>query len=77
MGKALGLQDWGRKEGREEEALELVRRLLRKRLGGLEPAAEARVAALSLARLEALSEALLDFTSPADLEAWLKARGRK
>ena len=73
MGKALSLQDWGRLE----EAQDIVRRLLRKRLGGLDAAAEARVTALSLARLEKLSEALLDFTGPADLEAWLKAHGRK
>jgi len=73
MGKALSLQDWGRLE----EAQDIVRRLLYKRLGGLDAPAEARVMALSLARLEKLSEALLDFTGPADLEAWLKAHSRK
>jgi len=55
----------------------MVCRLLRKRLGSLDAASEARVAALSLRRLERLSEALLDFTAPADLEGWLKSHTRK
>jgi Domain of unknown function (DUF4351) len=33
-----------------------------------------RVETLSLEQLENLGEALLDFTSMADLQAWLKAR---
>jgi len=36
-----------------------------------------RVTALSLRRLERLSEALLDFTAPTDLEGWLKSHARK
>ena len=33
----------------------------------------ARIQALPLQQLEALAEALLDFTGPADLAAWLAA----
>ena len=81
MGKAMGFLEEGRQEGRQEGRLqatrELVCRQLRKRLGTLDAASEARVAALSLRRLERLSEALLDFSVSADLEGWLKSHTRK
>ena len=77
MGKAMGFLEEGRQEGRLEATRQMVCRLLRKRLGSLDAASEARVAALSLRRLERLSEALLDFTAPADLEGWLKSHTRK
>jgi hypothetical protein len=48
-------------------------RLLRRRCGAINPEQEAGIRALSLERLEALAEALLDFESPADLVAWLAA----
>jgi len=48
-------------------------RLLRRRCGALSAEQEANIRALSLERLEALAEALLDFESPADLAAWLAA----
>lgn len=66
----------GRAEGQRREALALVTRLLRRRLGTLPAAAAARVQELSVERLEDLSEALLDFQGPADLEAWLNANAR-
>jgi predicted transposase YdaD len=63
----------GQQEGRHAEALELITRLLRRRCGALPPRqAQARGARLSLAQLEALGEALLDFTTPADLQRWLR-----
>ena len=46
-------------------------RQLARRVGNVSPAAQARVTSLSLARLEELGEALLDFTVLADLEIWL------
>ena len=49
-------------------------RLLRKRLGDLDPLVEVRVESLSADRLEELGEALLDFSSLADLDAWLGVR---
>jgi len=65
----------GRLEGRQEEAANLVIRLLTKRFRQ-EFSEEIRfsVSSLSLPVLEDLSEALLDFTSVADLQAWLEAR---
>lgn len=62
----------GREEGREEEILSVVTRLLTRRLGQtLSEEMKARLASLSLSELEDLSEALLDFTSLADLQGWL------
>jgi hypothetical protein len=48
-------------------------RLLRRRCGAISAEQEAGIRALSLERLEALAEALLDFKCPADLVAWLAA----
>jgi hypothetical protein len=62
----------GHEEGRHGEALALVRRLLFRRLGPLTGAAEERLAALSVAQLEDLGEALLDFARPSDLADWLR-----
>ena len=46
-------------------------RLLNRRCGPLGEATTARVLALPLQQLEALAEALLDFSGPDDLSAWL------
>jgi hypothetical protein len=46
-------------------------RQLNRRCGPLADATTARIQALPLEQLEGLAEALLDFTSPADLAAWL------
>jgi predicted transposase YdaD len=61
----------GREEGRHEEAANLVIRLLTKRVGKLPQDLRAAVADLPLPVLEELGEALLDFTSIAELQAWL------
>jgi hypothetical protein len=63
----------GLQQGRQEATMSLVTRLLRRRLGALDETTLARVQGLSLPQLEALSEALLDFTSVADLQTWLAA----
>jgi predicted transposase YdaD len=60
-------------EGRQEEGLSLVLRLLTRRVGVLTPELEAQVRSLSLTQIEELSEALLDFTDISDLRAWLPA----
>jgi predicted transposase YdaD len=60
-----------RAEGRAEEGRSLVIRILTRKLGNLSPRSLDRVNSLSIERIEALGEALLDFTSIADLEAWL------
>ncbi|NJK28264.1 MAG: DUF4351 domain-containing protein [Coleofasciculaceae cyanobacterium SM2_3_26] len=61
----------GREEGREEGARSLVMRLLTRRMGELPEAIAAKIESLSIEQLEDLVEALLDFQSLADLEAWL------
>jgi predicted transposase YdaD len=62
----------GRTEGRTQEAQSLILRLLSRRVGTLSPGVEAQVRALDLPRLEALGEALLDFTGMDDLVVWLQ-----
>ena len=61
----------GIEQGKQEEALSLVLRLLPRRIGAVVPALQQRIQQLSQAQLEDLAEALLDFSSAADLEAWL------
>jgi predicted transposase YdaD len=70
-GRQEGRQE-GEQEGRRKEALSMVLRQLNRRLGALESSVEAQVRGLSLARLEVLGEALLDFRNGADLEDWLR-----
>jgi predicted transposase YdaD len=71
-------QEWieeGRQEGRQEGLQEgeasVTLRLLNRRCGPLSDATAALIKALPLVQLEALAEALLDFSGPADLAAWL------
>ncbi|AFY92003.1 Rpn family recombination-promoting nuclease/putative transposase [Chamaesiphon minutus] len=56
--------------GRQQEKA-LVIKLLARKLGNLSPQVQGRVSALEIERVESLGEALLDFTSIADLETWL------
>jgi predicted transposase YdaD len=69
---AEGKQE-GRQEGRQEGEVTLVLRLLERRCGVLAPEVKERIAGLSLVQMEALAEALLEFTGPADLEQWVRA----
>ncbi|OUC16108.1 MAG: hypothetical protein B0A82_03325 [Alkalinema sp. CACIAM 70d] len=70
----------GREEGREEglqtgrqqECRSLVLRLLTRRLGILPDEIPAILEARSISNLEALAEALFDFTTIADLQTWLQ-----
>jgi len=64
----------GRKEGRQEEAQALVLRLLPRRIGLLSSNQNRRVHTLSLEQIEALAEALLDFTHAEDFEQWLASQ---
>ncbi|MGB8698806.1 MAG: DUF2887 domain-containing protein [Thermosynechococcaceae cyanobacterium] len=61
-------------EGAFNEAQSLILRQLSRRIGNLTPAKQAQVQSLSLPQLESLGEALLDFSTPADLEHWLKSQ---
>ncbi len=65
-----GLQQ-GLQQGRQEEALSLLMRQLTRRFGKVESQWQERVRGLSLAQLEELSEALLDFERVTDLTIWL------
>lgn len=62
----------GLQQGKQEEALSLIMRLLNRRIGTVEPELQERIRQLSLAQLEDLAEALLDFSDVADLAAWLR-----
>jgi predicted transposase YdaD len=76
-GRLEGRQE-GRLEGREEgleagrqqEAAALAIRLLTRRLGNFGVGSRERLSSLTLQQLEQLAEDLLDFTGPADLQAW-------
>ena len=65
------IKEEGREEGREATA-NIITRQLRKRLGELPQEVRSVILGLSLSMLEELGEALLDFTSVADLQAWLE-----
>ena len=62
----------GRQEGQQTQALAMVLRQLKRRLGELSADLETRIGQLDLAELEALGEALLDFHSAEDLAQWLQ-----
>jgi predicted transposase YdaD len=62
----------GRQEGRQEEKRSLILKLLTRRVGALSPELAAQVQALSPEQLEALGEALLDFTQQQELVNWLE-----
>jgi len=57
-------------KGAAEAAVVILRQLSRC-CGSLSNAATGCIQALQLEQLEALAEALLDFSGPADLAAWL------
>ena len=67
------IKEEGREEGREEATVNLIVRLLTKRFGEISPEMRSVISGLPLPILEDLSEALLDFTSMADLQSWLEA----
>ncbi len=61
----------GRQEGRQEGKQHLILRLLNRRVGEIDASLIERIRGLSIEQLENLGEALLDFSSVADLETWL------
>jgi hypothetical protein len=73
-GKVMELTTSWKEEGRLEESQQLVLRQLRRRWGQLPPAMVAQLQTLAVEEMENLAEALLDFTSLADLENWLASR---
>ncbi len=76
------VRDWfeqGRQEGevrgRALGEATVILRLLSRRCAPLSEGTSASIQALPLEQLEALAEALLDFSGPADLAAWLAEHG--
>jgi hypothetical protein len=61
----------GIEQGIEQGERSLVLRLLSCRVGTLTEAVQSRLNTLSMPQMENLAEALLDFSSEADLDAWL------
>ncbi|MEJ6479833.1 Rpn family recombination-promoting nuclease/putative transposase [Nostoc punctiforme UO1] len=61
----------GIEQGRREEALSVIMRQLPRRIGIVAPELQSQIEDLSLTQLEDLSEALLDFSTSADLTKWL------
>lgn len=61
-------------QGAEREALSLVFRLLKRRVGDLNPDLEAQVRRLPVNQVEDLGEALLDFNNEEDLKNWLRGK---
>ncbi len=61
----------GIEQGVQREAKSLIFRLLNRRVGELPERVRSQIEVLPLAELEALAEALLDFSGLPDLEAWL------
>nr|WP_199318410.1 DUF4351 domain-containing protein [Leptolyngbya sp. FACHB-541] len=61
----------GRQEGRQEEGRSLILKQLTRRMGTLPPTVVTQIQSLTLEQLETLGEALLDFSTLADLETWL------
>jgi hypothetical protein len=69
-GRQEGRQE-GKQEGKQEGEKNLILRLLHRRIGEIDSLLIERIIELSIEQLENLGEALLDFSSVADLEAWL------
>jgi predicted transposase YdaD len=72
-GREEGLEE-GLEQGGQREAASLVLKQLRRRFGSVTAEQDATILGLTMARLEDLAEALMDFGSPPDLTSWL-ARG--
>jgi predicted transposase/invertase (TIGR01784 family) len=63
-----------REEGRQDEASSILQRLLSKRFGKISDRNLEAINQLSLAQLEDLGEALLDFGDITDLDGWLESQ---
>lgn len=61
----------GEQRGKQQEALALILLLLTRRFGAIDSDVEQRINGLSTNQLENLAEALLDFSTLADLISWL------
>ena len=64
----------GIEQGRQQEGRSLIFLQLEQRVGALSESAKARINTLSLAQIEALALALLNFSTAAELENWLSSQ---
>ncbi|MDZ8070713.1 MAG: DUF4351 domain-containing protein [Nostoc sp. DedQUE08] len=62
------------RQGIQQGEFTLILRQLNRRIGEVNPQLQERIQTLSIDELENLGEALLDFTTAADLEAWFEGR---
>ncbi|MFO5441024.1 MAG: DUF4351 domain-containing protein, partial [Dolichospermum sp.] len=70
LGRQEGEQK-GRQEGEQDGEVKLIIRQLKRRFGIVSSNQENQIRSLSLPQLEALGEALLDFTNSTDIDTWL------
>jgi predicted transposase YdaD len=64
-------EEKGRAEGRQLERRSLISLQLEQRVGSLSDGQRDRISTLNLDQLTALAIALLNFSTPDDLDAWL------
>jgi predicted transposase/invertase (TIGR01784 family) len=64
----------GKQEGLDHER-SLILRMIERRVGRVSQKARSQVLALSFTELDSLGEALLDFSTPSDLNDWLRTLG--
>lgn len=64
----------GLQQGKQEGELAVVLRQLTRRIGTVEPEVQERLRRLSIAQVEDLAEALLDFSDATDLAHWLRSQ---
>lgn len=74
-GIKIGIKQ-GEERGKRQEAQALILRQLNRQIGSVSMRLQGRIKALSLAQLEKLGEALLDFSAVEDLTAWFKKNPR-
>ena len=76
QGKQSGLQE-GIQQGLQQGLLTIVQQQLERRFGKLSSAARHQIERLTVAQLEALGVALLEFQTPRDMQAWLQQPASK
>ena len=60
-------------QGQRRGEVAMLLRILTRGIGSLTPEIQAQIQTLSISQLEDLGEALLDFSQPTDLTAWLES----
>lgn len=68
----LEAKEEGREEGKVEGERTIILRLLNRRMGNIPDTLLSQIQGLSLEQLEALGDAMFDFSALADLEGWLQ-----